>query len=319
MNELEQLSKGINVLIPKDEDGFTGRECPNPECLGYFKIKLGTGLKGENLLCHCPYCGHTKGHDQFWTPEQIEYAKSVFINQVQKALKKYVRATDRKLRQSSRGSFIKLRIEYKGHPQPIRNYREKQLETKVRCEACALEYAIYGVFAFCPDCRTHNSLLILKKNLELAEKELSQAEKEDDCEFASYLIADALENSVSAFDGFGRATISAHAEKSSNPELARSVSFQSLSKARERVNYLFGYDLANGFNAKEWDFTLRCFQKRHLLAHKMGVIDEQYLHSTNDPKAVVGRKVTIKSDEVKVLIQHLKNIGEDLLKYLEIK
>ena len=50
-------------------------------------------------------------------------------------------------------------------PTPIRYYSEETLETKVVCDECTLRYAIYGVFAFCPDCGKHNSLQILNKNL----------------------------------------------------------------------------------------------------------------------------------------------------------
>ena len=70
----------ISIAIQRDEDGFVGRECPNPDCEGYFKIVLGTGLKGENLPCHCPYCGHKALHDHFWTKDQIEYITPPCIN-----------------------------------------------------------------------------------------------------------------------------------------------------------------------------------------------------------------------------------------------
>jgi len=88
-------------------------------------------------------------------------------------------------------------------PHPISYYREKKLETEVVCDNCTLRYAIYGVFGWCPDCGTHNSFQILTKNLELAKKELALAEKAEK-DLAEHLIGDALENVVSAFDGFGR-------------------------------------------------------------------------------------------------------------------
>ena len=62
---------------------------------------------------------------------------------------------------------------------------------------------IYGVFGFCPDCGNHNSIIILRKNLELIEKILAFAGN-DKSELAQMLIADALENCISVFDGFGR-------------------------------------------------------------------------------------------------------------------
>lgn len=88
MRHLNRLSKGISISIPTDENGLAGRECPNQDCLGYFKIKFGTGLKGESLPCHCPYCGHTEGHDQFWTQAQKKYVQSIMLNKITQALQK---------------------------------------------------------------------------------------------------------------------------------------------------------------------------------------------------------------------------------------
>lgn len=88
MDHLRRLGNSISIPIPTDENAFTGRECPQPDCEGYFKIELGTGLKGEGLPCHCPYCGHTAGQDHFWTKEQIEYAKSVAMRKITDALHK---------------------------------------------------------------------------------------------------------------------------------------------------------------------------------------------------------------------------------------
>jgi Zn ribbon nucleic-acid-binding protein len=311
MRHLERLGDQMIVSIPSDEDGLTGRECPNPDCLGYFKIKLGTGLKGEDLPCHCPYCGHTASPDQFWTQDQIEYAKSVALNQISRALQQDFREMDRKLRRASRGSFIQLRMEYKGRPHPIHYYQEKQLETKVTCDVCTLEYAIYGVFAYCPDCRTHNSIQILNKNLELAEKQVSLASGEDG-DFSAYLIADALENAVSAFDGFGRELCAVHAASASNPGRARNVSFQNLARADQCLQELFDISLSGGVDANEWGFVSRCFQKRHLFAHKMGVVDQAYIDASGDTQAVVGRKVSIAPDEVTAFIAHLKQLGSYL-------
>ncbi len=76
----------IRVSLTTDEKGFTGRECPNPDCLGYFKIQFGTGLKVENLSCHCPYCGQVGNQNTFFTQDQIEHLKSVALNRVTDSL-----------------------------------------------------------------------------------------------------------------------------------------------------------------------------------------------------------------------------------------
>jgi len=309
---LKRLEDGIKISIPTDENGMIGRECPNLDCLGYFKIKPGTGLKGKNLPCHCPYCGHTTGHNHFWTHDQAEYINSGMKKEVSKALEADTHDWDGQLRQSTRNSFIKLSVKFNGHTHPIHYYREKQLETLVLCDDCILEYAIYGVFAFCPDCGTHNSLQILGKNIEMVEKEITLAGNTEDKELAERLVEDALENAVSAFDGFGRAVCTAFSSKATNPQQAQDISFQNIQNARARVSELFGFDFAAGIDSDKWDTIVRCFQKRHLLAHKMGVIDQEYIKKAKDPGAVVGRKIFIKPEEVRELTELLRIIGNNL-------
>lgn len=296
---------------------MTGRECPNPDCLGYFKIEFGTGLKGDNLPCNCPYCGHQAGHDQFWTQSQIEYARSVALNKINEALRKDFQSWDRQLRRQTRGSLIQMSVDFKGRQHPVHYYAEEQLETDVICELCTLHYSIYGVFGYCPDCGVHNSLQILTKNIELVAKQVKLAEEiEDNEELAGNLIADALENTVSVFDGFGRETCRISATRAANPAQAENLSFQNLIRADTRLNQNFGFRLSDALTQSEWDFVVRCFQKRHLLAHRMGVVDQQYLDSTRDPNAVVGRKIKVDPDEVRDLANHIQRLGQYLIRHL---
>ncbi len=308
MRHLKGMGDKLSIAIPADEDGFVGRECPNPECLGYFKIQPGTGLKGDKLPCHCPYCGHIGGSDTFFTKEQIEYAKSVAIKQITDALKRDMQEWDRELRRSTSNSFIKLSLDYKPGHHPVQYYREKQLETIVICDQCALRYAVYGVFASCPDCGSHNSRQILDKNIELVEKELQLTESME-TQLAEHLVGDALENAVAAFDGFGRETCRVFAAKASSQAAAENLSFQNLPAARQRVIGLFGLDIQGGMAVDDWEFVCRCFQKRHLLAHKMGVVDQAYVDATHDPAVVLGRKIVIERSEVRKLAGLLRELG----------
>lgn len=314
MNHLKTLGNEIRFTLPTDEDGLTGRECPVSECEGYFKIQFGTGLKGENLPCYCPYCGHCDDHDKFFTKEQVKYIESVALNKITGALLKDLKSLEFEHR--SKGPFgIGISMKVEGRPHPIRYYREKQLETEVVCEKCTLRYMIYGVFGFCPDCGVHNSLQILKKNLELVGKALKFAETQEPA-LAQMWIANGLEDCVSAFDGFGRDTCRVFSHKATDPTKATNLSFQNVDRARHRVRDLFGVDFAQGIDAQEWTLLVRCFQKRHLLAHKMGVIDEEYIHETRDTSAVVGRKIEVQSAEVQALVSALRMIGEHLFDLL---
>ena len=257
MKHLDRLGNTFRIVIPPDEKGYIGRECPRKECAGYFKITLGTGLS-DTEDCYCAYCGHKSHQQDFWTKAQIEYAKSVVFHKVTDALLKDLKALE--FEHKPKGLLgIGFSLKVKGKPHPIRYYREERLETEVVCNQCGLRYAVYGVFAFCPDCGTHNSLQILRKNLELVEKQLALAEQVDDSDLAEHLVADALENIVSAFDAFGRETCGVHASRSPTAAGGAGISFQNLGRARDQVQQHFGYDLAAGVDQNEWVFACRCF------------------------------------------------------------
>jgi len=309
------LPKKVAVSIQPDSDGFMGRECPQGECKGYFKIAPGTGLKGDNLPLHCPYCGHTAALDHFATEAQVEYAKSVAFREFNNAFLRELKSLEFNHRPSGPlGIGFSMKVK-PGIPPPIRYYRERELETVIVCERCTLRYAIYGVFAYCPDCGTHNSKQILDSNLALAEKQASLANTVEK-ELAVHLIYDAMENVVSAFDGFGRETCRVRSSQSTAPAQAMNVSFQNLDGAKQRMQTLFGVDLATAVTPDEWSFASKCFHKRHLLAHKMGVVDESYVNATSDAQAVIGRKVSIDNQEVIRLISIAKRLGNFLVSVL---
>jgi hypothetical protein len=301
MNNLRNLGNQFSIPIHADEDGYLGRECPVQECLGYFKITPGTGIKGP-APCRCPYCGHSGENKTFFTQEQIEYAKSIVIRQVSDAFFKDLKSLE--FEHKPRGPFsIGISMKVKTSPlQPIRYYREKQLETEVVCDSCTLRYAIYGVFGWCPDCGVHNSFQILTKNFELVKKELILAESAEK-DLADHLVGDALENLVSAFDGFGREVCL---------RKGADIRFQNLAAAKRKVLEIFGFDFGDSLPPDEWERACRVFQKRHLLAHKMGVIDEEYVQKANDPGAIVGRKIYVDKDEATSAIGILEALGRRL-------
>ena len=311
MNNLRQLGNTFSISIPPDEAGFTGRECPEPSCEGYFKIESGTGLKSEGLPCYCPYCGHTAGHDHFWTKAQIEYAESSALRKITDAFHKDLKKLEFDYK-PRRGFGITMSMKVKpGRPTPIHYYREKELETEVVCSNCTLRYSIYGVFAFCPDCGQHNSLQILDANLEVVVKMLNLATGADKA-LAEKLIENAMEDCVSAFDGFGRELCRLHAPDAADASYAEKISFQNLDGARTKVMNEFGHDISCHVTAEEWALAVRSFQKRHLIAHRMGVIDESYIAKSGDANAVVGRKIVISKEDVRNTLVTIQKLAQGL-------
>lgn len=315
MNEMNHFRSPVDssfpITIKPDEDGFTGRECPEPDCEGYFKVQFGTGLEGEGLPCHCPYCGHTAGHDQFWTKEQVEYIKSVLTREVTEALHKDLKAMEFNVK--PQGPFgIGLSLTFKSEGLlPIHHYREKQLETEVVCVNCTLRYSVYGVFAFCPDCGQHNSLQIFEKSIEVVAKIVDLAEGIEE-DVSKGLVENGLEDCVSVFDGFGRELCRIYAKAATNRTIAERISFQNLVGARRSLMDAFGIDLSCGIPADEWQSLVLAFQQRHLIAHRMGVVDQDYIAKSGDNEAVVGRRISITPDKVRNIIQLVGKVARVL-------
>ncbi len=287
----------IPVSIEPDEEGYIGRECP--VCKKYFKVKFGTGLHGVTD-CYCPYCNHKDSQDNFWTRQQIEYAKSIALNQVTSDLLKSLKKLERRPKPNQ---LISIGITVKGQPTPIIYYSEEELEQKVTCNQCTLEYAIYGAFGYCPDCGIHNSKQIVSANFDLILRILALSVNAEG-DIKSKLIENSLEDAVSAFDGFGREHYS-----SAYPQ----ISFQSISFAQTKILTDSQVDISSGLSPKEWDFVVEQFQKRHLIAHKMGIIDDEFIRKTGTSSSLVGRKVSITEEDVRKFISYLLVITDNLL------
>lgn len=235
----------LSVTIEPDTNGYTGRECPN--CERYFKIRFGTGLP-DATDCHCPYCNHKGSHNEFWTKEQLNYARSVGLNRISRELLGRLKRLERR---PDPRALLSIGITVKGNATPIAYYSEKELEERVTCTSCTLAYAIYGTFGFCPDCGVHNSLQILNANFDLILKTLDLAGVADG-QIARKLVENALEDAVSCFDGFGREHCSDQPYR---------VSFQNIDNARTKLKEERGPDIAAPLDDEQWRFVCEQSEK----------------------------------------------------------
>ena len=127
-SNLDSLGNQFSIPIKPDEEGYLVRECPIQECMGYFKITPGTGVKGP-APCYCPYCGHRGEGNTFFTQQQIEYARSVVLRKVTDAIHKDLKSLE--FDHKPRGGFgIGLSLKVKASaPLPIRYYPRKANDT----------------------------------------------------------------------------------------------------------------------------------------------------------------------------------------------
>jgi len=301
----------ISVDIPRDHEGMLGRECL--ECKRYFKIKPGTGL--PTSYCHCPYCEYEGDSSTFWTEAQIKYAESVAIkkafNQLVKPSLDKLTDSFKDLERSSRNSFIKFKVtvtddDFKF---PTKYYREKELETKVICDNCGLEFSIYGVFSRCPDCKELNAFLIFDKSLEITQKQLSlfsNPEIPEDVRQQSFSFI--LTSCISTFDGLGKEL------RQRNPGIYPKEPknlFQNISLLDEKLN--------NYLTQNHSDFGLltKLFQVRHIYEHNMGVIDKDFVNKLPEFRNRQGQKYNLTQSELEIFILKMKELGNLIKEHLK--
>jgi hypothetical protein len=114
---------------------------------------------------------------------------------------------------------------------------------------------------------------------------------------------------VSTFDGLMRRMLAVANENAryilaNDPEhfhvsaltaLPEAISFQSLPGARKKLLGT-GWDMAT--SATDWPALMRLFQKRHVVAHRLGVVDQDYISKTHDSDATIGKRIPLAASEV---------------------
>lgn len=308
--------KIIEVPVPLvlDSAGYLGRECPQEGCKKYFKVLPGTGLQGINH-CICPYCGHKDINENFFTEDQIKRFESAASRVAQDIILREFKKMEFDIK--SRGGFgigMSMRLK-EGMPIPLYVYSEKDLETHITCGNCTLKYAVYGVFAYCPDCGEPNTLQIFHENIKVIHKAIENS-KSVDPELARNIIENAFEDCVSTFDGFGRELCNLNRDKAKIPERLDKLNFQNLDRAKENFKIQFDIDLDQGLNREEWCRVNTSFLKRHLLAHKFGIIDEEYIRRSGDCQAVLGRKIIVTPDDALTLIPIIEKLAGYMIESL---
>ncbi len=303
---MKNINTRVPISFPPDAKGFTGRRCPNAGCERYFKIKFGTGLPGSDHTC--PYCQQHGTFKDFMTQEQEEYAQSYVakavlgpaLAELQKSFKALERSSSR---------FIKIKVSGTSHTFKLSHYQELELETHVTCDSCGLEFAIYGVFAVCPDCSRLNALTIFLKSMEVIKKQLFLIDGVSEEELKESILKDCVASAVSAFDGFGKALREHY--PSVLPDKPRNL-FQNLKALSDAFADGLSMPLADLIGSTEYGVLNTLFQVRHLYEHNMGVVDESFVKNIPCASDLLGRKYILNRADVNVFLIILAESGQKI-------
>lgn len=299
----------MKISIPTDENGLVGRQCPT--CQEYFSVKFGTGLPTSDHIC--PYCGYTASSNEFFTQEQNDYIVSLLSKEFIEPAIRDLNKSFKNLERSS-SKYIKIKVKTNDVSFPIKSYQEKILETHVTCDNCGLVFSIYGVFSNCPDCGKLNSLIILKRSLESCEKRIKLSETPEASEISEDLLSDALEQSVSSFDAFGKSLMKKY--PTIFPSKSRNL-FQNILLLEETLKDKFDKSIADFVGQEKSKLVKEMFQVRHIQTHNAGVIDNDFIKKIPEYSNNLGRKYKLKKENVSKNIESIGLLAQEILNLLE--
>lgn len=318
MREFRRLERPqqIPVSMPSDEEGYFDRECPSPDCLFQFKIHEDDWrdkVRDEEVFC--PFCGHTADSGKWLTQEQLAHAKEASIAHVRGRIGIAMRRdADSWNRRQSRNSFIRLTMKVDGDPQPILvpAGAAESMRLKIPCPACSCRYAVIGAAFFCPACGHNSAELLFGQSVAgirnaldaLASVRTAIPDRDTAQTTVRLIVENGLQNAVTAFQLYTEALYARHPSASA----PRRNAFQNLAEGSELWHNAFGKDYSDHLNAGELAVVARMFQQRHLLAHRQGLVDADYIRRSGDVSYRVGQRVVIRETAVReglVLVEKL--------------
>jgi hypothetical protein len=307
---------GFQISLPTDEDGMLARFCVKENCSpGYFKVKPGTGITEGHKKAFCPYCQRSAEPNQFATPEQVEFGKSIMLNEAQRGVQKMVREAFGLSHQKKRkisGGLISMEISLETEdPKPITRPIEEELRRNITCPSCGLEHSVFGLAFWCPDCGTDTFMKHVEAELEVIQKiilDVPERQKKLGARIAAKDLDNALEDIVSIFEAVLKIATRRRLESDGLQEkewqkLQEKVirnKFQNLDSANGLIQELFKTNLFEGLSDDEFSFLKTTFEKRHPITHNLGVIDHKYMRRISSGK--LGKEIRVTGNELLVAI-----------------
>ena len=323
------MTSTISIPLSLDEKGFIDRSCP--KCSYRFKVKASSwpesgtrGLHRTRTIAYvfCPMCGHKAASDNWHTPEQIEAAKRIALEKAtQQALSQVDKLFAQLSRTFSHNPFIKIeyRPSFSHRHINTRTPFDRALERNIVCSKCNASYAVVGSAFFCPVCGENTvvaSFASAMSNISKALDALPAAKKvfeeSDGVDFAKDQIRHLIERSVgdiiSTFQSFALRLYEDLGGHGASPN-----DFQILDKGSALFERLTGKAYSEWVTADQLKFMSLMFQRRHLLEHNSGFVDQKYLDKTNDPGYKIGERIIVYVDEVRKLQAITLALGNGLL------
>lgn len=310
----------IPITMHSDEKGYIDRECPNQQCLYNFKIYAEDWkekMSGESV--YCPLCGYEDTSDKWWTQNQLDDMRKIAteyaMNQITKELEKTFKTLERK----TRNSMVSLKFKIPRNETINPNiFSMPEWELELECENCKTRYSIKGNAHFCPCCGINTVDTVFDKQLEIIEEQVNNIEvirKSLNTDNADSICSKIIENSfcdcISAYQKFA---FEKYKKCKENPKV-KVNHFQIIEEGEKLFGEIFDTTYSDWISRGDMDKINLFFQRRHILEHNNGIVDEKYREKTNDRDYALGRRIKVKESDVLELVNIIRKISNKIKQY----
>lgn len=299
----------IDVVL--DDDGYFDRTCPAPECGLQFKVLFGDWKeKVPEEVAYCAICGEDSEPSDFNSEEQQEHFNAQALAHLTGQLDDVFRRATPRRRDMG---FISMTLTYQPGARPVIVPAEASpaMTQRSECESCGCHYASIGAAFFCAACG-HNSarstfggaLTTVRASMDLADRLSELIESRDEStDLARHFAEDGLVRLWSSFQRFAEATYG---------KPARRNAFQNLDESNTLWQGAMGKNYADFLSPEAYRDLVRLVQARHVLAHKDGLVDADYVAKSGDTRYRVGQRLVINATEARRLADIVETLSSSL-------
>lgn len=329
IREVKKLSqpRQVSISVPLDEKGYYDRECPTGECGGAFKVLFDDWRdKVSDERAFCPFCRHEAPADEWNTDEQARHIQSVAEAEMSRLLGNAVKrgvARSRPLEMGGGLFNVTASLSYKpGRIPPVWPAKATtELRQDFTCEECECRYASVGASFFCPACGHNSAASSFDNTLETVRKTISAlqsvrtalagaADVDVAHDAVRQVVEDQLSRLVGAFERLNEVLFEKLPNASQHPR-KRGV-FQRVGDASSLWKQASGKGFEDFLSAAELERLKLLYQRRHVLSHRQGIVDQSYLDRSGDTAYTVGQRLVIRERDVLELVELLDKLAGGL-------
>jgi len=263
----------------------------------------------------CPYSGIVADNDEFTHPDDVKAA----IKTVEHAALEDVKAELGRMlagfnRDQTRNGLFRIQATVSSVPQPRPHFSRRDLLRELVCDHCGRDYGVYAIGLFCPDCGAPNLRLHFAREGTLVgtQVELAEHQAKEHEELAYRLLGNAHEDVLTAFEATLK-TVYLHGVARRGPDVQPvkppKNDFQNVDIARKRFAEL-DLDPFDCLDEAELETLRLNIQKRHIIGHNLGVVDEKFAVHASDAR--IGETVHLVGEDIRVFANLCQRVVDRL-------